>query len=116
MKNPDLISKRILSISIGITMVLLSVSLLLFSLEHVTVANADDSGHDWFKKSELNRIYPVIKSDTLVNDDDPEESIKAIQTFGLGIREGSLYFGILYSNNSIGLHKAPADGEDVLDW
>jgi len=61
-------------------------------------------------------MHSVEKSDTIVYNEDLEGDITAVQAFGLGIREGNLYFGILYSNNSIGLHKAPADSEDVLDW
>ena len=45
-----------------------------------------------------------------------DEDIMAVHTFGIGIRDGNLYFGILYNNNTIGLHMAPADGEDVIPW
>ena len=116
MKKLDLFSRRILSVSIGITMVILSVCLLVLSLKYVTAASAGDIDKERIDKYEYHEMYKLMNSDTLVNIDETDEAIKAIQVFGIGIREGYLYFGILYSNNSIGLHKAPAEGEDVLEW
>jgi hypothetical protein len=116
MKKPDLFSRRILSVSIGITMVILSISLLILSLNNVTTANADNVDFEWLHENEFKDMQYAIPSDTIVSEVDSGDAIIAIQAFGIGIREGNLYFGILYSNNSIGLHKAPADGEDVLDW
>jgi hypothetical protein len=97
-------------------MVMLSVSLLIVSLKSITVAKAGYSGNEWLEYDGNQKFYQKVLNDTIPNAEDPDASIKAIQAFGIGIRDGSLYFGILYSNNSIGLHKAPADGEDVLDW
>jgi len=116
MKNLDLFSKRILSISVGITMVILSICILILTLKSITTANAESIDKEWIDKYEYQKIYNAMNSDTLVNADSTQEAIKAMQVFGIGIRDGNLYFGILYSNNSVGLHKAPADGEDVLEW
>lgn len=116
MKNLDLLSRRILSASIAIAVVLLSLSLFLISLDMVNPVKADDLDKNWTHHIDISEMENITKADQAVNQDDPEEEIKAIQAFGIGIREGNLYFGILYSNNSIGLHKAPAEGEDVLDW
>ena len=116
MKNLDLFSRRVLSISIGLSMVILSFSLLFMSLKSVTTANADGLDKKWVDNKAIHNANYLIQNDSLNNLDEADELIKAIQAFGIGIREGNLYFGILYSNNSIGIHKAPADGEDVLDW
>jgi len=116
MKNLDLFSRRILSVSIAISMILLSFSLLIVSLRSISPAKAEDTSKEWMKPLALDKISPLQQDDSLNNVNGSDEVIQAIQAFGIGIREGNLYFGILYSNNSIGLHKAPADGEDVLDW
>ena len=116
MKKLDLISRRILSISIGITMIVLSMSLFLMSIDNLTTAKAENYDGRWMEGKEYGKIHILPKGDTLVNDGNKEPEIQAIQVFGIGIREGNLYFGILYNNNSIGLHRAAADGEDVLDW
>ncbi len=112
MKNPDLFSSRFLAVSLGLSAILLCGSLFLFSLNAVGVAKAGDRDN---LQETLN--YPVAESS--IRKLDPaqdDEDIRAIQSFGIGIRDGNLYFGILYNNNTIGLHKSPADSEDVLDW
>lgn len=116
MKTLDVFSRRFLSVSIGLTMIFLSISLLIFSLKSLPVAHAGPSDDDRQDLNKFSGSYPVVVSDTVINVDDVEGEIRAMQAFGIGIREGNLYFGILYNNNSIGLHKAPADSEDVLDW
>jgi hypothetical protein len=116
MKNLDLFSRRVLSISIGLSMVVLSFSLLFMSLNSVSTANAENYEEKWVDNHAVHNVHQLIQNDSLNNAGDSDEMIKAIQAFGIGIREGNLYFGILYSNNSIGVHKAPADGEDVLEW
>ena len=116
MKKLDLFSRRILSVSIGVTMVILSICLLIVSLKSITPAHAGNFDKDWVDNKEYKKMYSIMKNDTIVNVENTEDTIIAVQVFGIGIREGNLYFGILYNNNSIGLHKAPADGEDVLDW
>ena len=116
MKNLDLFSKRVLSISIGLSMVVLSFSLLFMSLKAVTNANAENFEKKWVDNNTIHNANYLVQNDSLNNTGESDEMIKAIQAFGIGIREGNLYFGILYSNNSIGIHKAPAEGEDVLDW
>ena len=112
MKNTDLFSKRFLSVTLGISALLLSGSLFLFSLNNVGKAKAGGTGDieniiEYAKIKDLNHVKSVSQDD---------EDIRAIQAFGIGIREGDLYFGILYNNNTIGLHRSPADSEDVLDW
>jgi len=116
MKKLDLFSRRILSVSIGVTMVILSICLLIVSLKSIAPAHAGNIKKEWVDTKEYQKMYSVIKSDTIVNAEETGDPIIAVQVFGIGIREGNLYFGILYNNNSIGLHKAPAEGEDVLDW
>jgi hypothetical protein len=116
MKNLDLFSRRVLSISIGISLVVLSLSLFMISLKSITTANADSFEKKWISNSEIQNVNQFLQNDSLNNIGETEDMIKAIQAFGIGIREGNLYFGILYSNNSIGIHKAPAEGEDVLEW
>lgn len=116
MKNLDLISRRVLSISIGISLVFLSLSLLMVSIKSITTANADTFEKKWISNSEIQNVNQFLQNDSLNNDGETDDLIKAIQAFGIGIREGNLYFGILYSNNSVGIHKAPAEGEDVLEW
>ena len=116
MKNLDLISRRILSVCAGITMVILSICVLIVSLKSVTTANAGNIEKEWIDNYKFQTVQAKMNSDTLVNTENSQEVIKAIQVFGIGIREGNLYFGILYSDNSLGLHKASADGEDVLEW
>lgn len=116
MKNLDLVSRRILSVSVGITMVILSLCVLVLSLKYVTSASAGNIDKAWIDKKEFQHVYKEMRSDTLVNAEGTSDAIKAVQVFGIGIREGNLYFGILYSDNSLGLHKALADGEDVLEW
>ena len=97
-------------------MIFLSLSLLIYSLKSVTTAQADPGDYSGRDIRKSFNTLPVIPVDTIVNEDDFEGDIRAIQAFGIGIREGNLYFGILYNNNSIGLHKAPAESEDVLEW
>ena len=116
MKNLDLISRRILSVSAGITMVILSICILIVSLKSVTTANASNIEKALIDNHEFQSVNVKMNSDTLVNAENSQEAIKAVQVFGIGIREGNLYFGILYNDNSLGLHKASADGEDVLEW
>lgn len=116
MKKLDLFSRRILSISLGISMLFLSMSLFVISLNSITTAKAENFEKKWLNNNEFQNVNQFIQNDSLNVGGESEELIKAIQAFGIGIREGNLYFGILYSNNSIGIHKAPAEGEDVLDW
>jgi len=116
MKNLDLFSKRILSICVGISIILLSGSLFLLSLKSVTSAKAGEVEKAAFVNNNFNKFNESSILDSLDINDQEEEMISADQVFGIGIREGKLYFGILYSNNTIGLHEAPVDGEDVLVW
>lgn len=116
MKNLDLFSRRALSVSFGISMVVLSLSIFMISLKSITAANAESFEKKWNGNNELQNVNQYLQYDSLNNASESDEMIKAIHAFGIGIREGNLYFGILYSNNSIGIHKAPAEGEDVLEW
>ena len=117
MKNPDLFAKRFLAVCLGISAILLSGSLFLLSLRNVTPAIADPL----FKKDlpkgltadRLNRfahVHSVLQADTTDTD------IQAIQAFGLGMRDGIIYFGILYNNNTVGLHKTEYDSGDIIHW
>ena len=114
MKNCDIFSKRILSICLGLSLVLLSASLFLFSIKTIQLSEAAPLKNANLPV-ELNRISHIAQPDSgLVITSD--EEVKAIQAFGMGIREGVLYFGILYNNNTIGLHKADVNSEDILQW
>ena len=86
------------------------------SMNSISTARADNIEKKWINNNEFQNVNQFLQNDSLTVADGSEELIKAIQAFGIGIREGNLYFGILYSNNSIGIHKAPAEGEDVLEW
>ena len=116
MKKLDLFSRRVLSVSLGISMIVLSMSLFMISLNSITTVKAENLEKKWFNNNEFQNVNQFLQNDSLNVAGESEEMIKAIQAFGIGIREGNLYFGILYSNNSIGIHKAPAEGEDVLEW
>ncbi len=116
MKNPDVFSRRFLAVTIGISAILLSGSLFLFSLKGISTATAikhndvsERNGKLYANLHTNNKVIPL-------QDDTQDDDIEAIYAFGIGIRDGNLYFGILYSNNTIGLHRSPAEGEDVLDW
>lgn len=114
MKNLDQFSRRIIIVAISISIVLLSGSLFIVSLNGVTSAQAKgvDVAKEWSTRADLSGSY----FQNSPGQDDLEEDIRAIYAFGIGIRDGNLYFGILYNNNTVGLHLAPADGEDVLEW
>ena len=116
MKKLDLFSRRVLSVSLGISMIVLSTSLFVISLNSVPTAKADNLEKKWLPPNAVQNVDQFMQNDSLNVAGESEELIKAIQAFGIGIREGNLYFGILYSNNSIGIHKAPAESEDVLEW
>lgn len=111
MKNLDVLSRRILVVSVGLSALLLSGSLFIFSLNSIPSASAATVSltENADAKYSINKMIPQ-------QDETQDDDVRAIQVFGIGIRDGNLYFGILYSNNTIGLHKSVADGEDVLDW
>ncbi len=115
MKNLDQFSRRFLVITLGISSVLLSGSLFILMLNNVSAASAKDTPvieNTSDLSVQLNKAAYLVP----VQDELQDEDVRAIQAFGIGIREGNLYFGILYNNNTIGLHRSSADGEDVLDW
>ena len=115
MKNLDLLSRRLMVISIAISMVLISSSLFLFSLNNVGKAHARDMNSTDYNYTSLKHVSMV--NDTITDNDEISDiDIFAVHAFGMGIRDGNLYFGILYNNNTIGLHVAPAEGEDVIPW
>lgn len=111
MKNLDVLSKRFLAFTAGLSVLLLSGSLFIFSLNSIPSASAAISSlpENTAATKSLMKMIPQ-------QDENQDDDIRAIQVFGIGIRDGNLYFGILYSNNTIGLHKSVADSEDVLDW
>lgn len=115
MKNLDMFSRRFLIVTLGLSSVLLSGSLFILTLNNVTTASAKNESI-MKNVSDLNEYLNKTNYLVPVQDDIQDEDIRAIQAFGIGIREGNLYFGILYNNNTIGLHRSAADGEDVLDW
>jgi hypothetical protein len=63
MKNSDLISKRVLSISIGISLILMSASLFIFTLKNVTSGNAETPPPI---QNEKYSVYPCGISDGYV--------------------------------------------------
>ncbi len=117
MKKSDLFAKRFLSVCLGISALLLSGSLFLYSLKTVSSAQANP----YFAK-DLNSGYAgnsVMlsgKTRKVLPPDTTDANIQAIQAFGLGMRDGIVYFGILYNNNTIGLHKTECTSEDIMHW
>ena len=118
MKNTDLFTKRLLSVSLGLSAVLLSASLLVFSLRGITPAQAGsfpENTNSGISGVDMNMNLP-LKLRQAVPADTLDEDIQAIQAFGLGMRDGVIYFGILYNNNTVGLHKTEFNSEDILHW
>jgi len=115
MKNLDAFSRRFLVVTLGISILLLSGSLFIVSLKSIPVASANNNP-DAESLLDFNTYANPANKITPFQDELQDEDIRAIQAFGIGIREGTLYFGILYNNNTIGLHRSTADSEDVLDW
>lgn len=117
MKNSDVFVKRFLSVCLGISAILISGSLLIFSLKTVTPGQASP-----LPAKEINDGLSVINQDqkfvrpAAVPADTADTDIQAVQAFGLGMRDGVIYFGILYNNNTIGLHKTEYNSEDILHW
>ena len=115
MKNLDAFSKRFLIICLGITAVILSLSLFTFSLNAVSPAQAYPVLNTESRPGSNGQKFNgrPMATDSLTG---PEDDVTAVQVFGFGIREGVLYFGILYNNNTIGLHKTECVSEDVIHW
>ena len=117
MKNSDVFIKRFLSVCLGISAILISGSLFVFSLKTVTPGQASP-----LPVREINEGLSVINQDqriarqVTVPADTSDADIQAVQAFGLGMRDGVIYFGILYNNNTIGLHKTEYTSEDILHW
>lgn len=115
MKNIDLFSRRLLIVAIAISMVMISSAIFLFSLNLVGYTSAKEINRNDYNVRPFE--YMATPLDTIADGDEMTDTdIFAIQAFGMGIRDGNLYFGILYNNNTIGLHVAPTDGEDVIPW
>ena len=115
MKNLDLFSRRLLVIAAAISMVLISGALFLFSLNYVGNVQAKASNTYDYKVRPLK--YTTSLADTISDSEEMADlGIFAVQAFGMGMRDGNIYFGILYNNNTIGLHVAPAEGEDIIPW
>ena len=117
MKNSDVFAKRFLSVCLGLSAVLISGSLFIFSLKTVTPAQASTLSDKEINSdlSVINHDHPVAKQ-YIVPADTSDANIQAVQAFGLGMRDGVIYFGILYNNNTIGLHKTEYNSEDILHW
>lgn len=113
----DLFTKRFLSVCLGLSAVLLSASLFLFSLKTITESRAEARMGKWLPAGPavIGKTAAVIVKDS-VQSGTVDENVQAVQAFGLGIRDGILYFGILYNNNTIGLHKTEFDSQDILHW
>ena len=115
MKNHDHFSTRLLIIATAVSMVLISSALFLFSLNYVGNVQAKEINTYDSNLEPLKYItYPADTIDDIGEITDID--IFAVHAFGMGIRDGNLYFGILYNNNTVGLHVAPAEGEDVIPW
>ena len=117
MKINDLFTKRFLAVCLGISAILLSGSVLVVSFKSLpsyTTRPADNS----VLTASLNHIKQATSASGLDSAQAglAEEDIHAVQVFGMGIREGIMYFGILYNNNTIGLHKTEFNSEDVIHW
>lgn len=113
----DLFVKRFLSVCLGISLVLASGSLFVFSLKTITATHAETAVNKVLKSGSigLNKTLPLTANDTAKSGAN-DENIQAIQAFGLGVRDGIIYFGILYNNNTVGLHKTEFDSQDILHW
>ncbi|MFC2126681.1 hypothetical protein ACFLU5_17985 [Bacteroidota bacterium] len=115
MKNLDLFSRRLLIVATAISMVFISSAIFLFSLNYVGSVQAKETNVYDYNVKPLK--YIISPADTIEDMDKLTDiDIFAVHAFGMGIRDGNLYFGILYNNNTIGLHVAPAEGEDVIPW
>ncbi len=117
MKSIDLFTKRFLVVCLGISAILLSGSLLVFSFKSLPgyTARPADNKVLTASFSHLNQATQASGLDsarTGLADDD----VHAVQVFGMGIRDGIMYFGILYNNNTIGLHKTEYSSEDIIHW
>ena len=117
MKNSDVFAKRFLSVCLGISAILISGSLFVFSLKTITPGQASP-----LPFREINDGLSVINKDqqltkqVTIPADTSDTDIQAVQAFGMGMRDGVIYFGILYNNNTIGLHKTEYNSEDILHW
>ena len=113
----DLFTKRFLSVCLGLSAVLLSASLLLFSLKTITESRAETRMDKWLPAGPAltGKAAEGIMKDS-IQAGSADENVQAVQAFGLGIRDGILYFGILYNNNTIGLHKTEFDSQDIIHW
>jgi len=116
MKKTDLFIKRFTSVCLGISALLLSGSIFIFSLKTISTTQAKPVSDKEINSgvNGINMNIPLsgkqaIQADTTGN-------IQAVQAFGLGMRDGVIYFGILYNNNTVGLHKTEFNSEDILHW
>ena len=115
MKNLDLFSRRLLVIAIALSLVLISSALFLFSLNYLGSVQAKETN---VNHSNIMPVkYNLSPADTIDNISELSDAeIFAVHAFGMGIRDGNIYFGILYNNNTIGLHVAPVESEDIIPW
>jgi len=115
MKNLDLFSRRLLIVATSISMVLISSAIFLFSLNYMGGAQAKVTTVNNGNTKPIN--YYLSQADTIDNISElTDGEIFAVHTFGIGIRDGNLYFGILYNNNTIGLHVVQEESEDIIPW
>jgi hypothetical protein len=117
MKNPDAVTKRFLSVCLGFSAVLISGSLFIFSLKTVTPSQASPlKEKDFIAGMNMIQQDSKLAKQVVTPADTSDANVQAVQAFGLGMRDGVIYFGILYNNNTIGLHKTEFNSEDILHW
>ncbi len=115
MKKSDLFVKRFLSVCLGLSALLISGSLFLFSLRTISPTQAEPALNKEFK-NDLTGMNMRLNKQKITPADTSDQNIQAIQAFGLGMRDGVIYFGILYNNNTVGLHKTEFNSEDIIHW
>jgi hypothetical protein len=117
MKINDLFTKRFLAICLGISAILLSGSVLVTTLSSIPRLQAKPAENRILSAgmNHLNQVTQVALPDSLETGNGNED-VYAIHVFGMGIREGVIYFGILYNNNTIGLHKTDYTSGDIIQW
>ncbi|HLF34794.1 MAG TPA: hypothetical protein VI583_11170 [Cyclobacteriaceae bacterium] len=117
MKINDSFTKRFLAVCLGISAILLSGSILVTALSFVPRLTAKPVENRILPAgmNHLNQVTQVSLPDSLEAGNGGQD-VYAIHVFGLGIREGVIYFGILYNNNTIGLHKTDYTSGDIIQW
>ncbi len=117
MKKSDLFVKMFLTVCLGLSALLLSGSLFLFSLRTISPTQAEPVFNKETKTGPAGIVMNMpLGKQKIIQADTSNQNIQAIQAFGLGMRDGIIYFGILYNNNTVGLHKTEFNSEDIIHW